>query len=103
MKKTIHLKETELKRMIAESVKKVLKEGIWYGDVEPFKKIINAASEIMKENEYANAEDYEPWDDGDSSDYSYDIYKWAEKISNEAEEWLGMNSSNTSINGGENW
>ncbi len=48
MKQTIKLRESELKRMIAESVKRVLNEDTWY-DANPHKfsdKLANALNKL---------------------------------------------------------
>lgn len=74
-----------------------------YGSVEPFEQILKAASEIRRAYEYTQADDYEPWDDCDGRDLAPELYRWAERIENEAEDYIRMNSINTPINGGENW
>ena len=88
---------------VHESVKRQLKESVWYGDTKPFEAIVSAANAIMKSNEHTVQDDYEGWDDGDGRDFGPDLYRWAERVCNEAEEWTRYNSSNSSINGGENW
>lgn len=103
MKKTTRLTENELKHLIKESVKRILNESCWYGDTKPFEQILDAASKICEEFKYTQDENWEPWDDCDGRDLSYDIYSWAEKVMNEAENWIHYNSSNTPINGGEDW
>ena len=57
----------------------------------------------MLANQDKVQDDYDGWDDDDGRDLGPDMYYWAEKVHNEAEEWMGCNSSFTSINGGENW
>lgn len=101
--KQIKLTEKELYQIVTESVNKLINESCWYGDTKPFVQILKAASEIRQKYEYSNNEDYEPFDDCDGRDLSYDIYLWAKKIEDEAENWINRNSSNASINGGENW
>ena len=99
-KQIVRLTESQLRGMITESVKKVLKESCWYGDTKPFEVIRNAAEEIMDKFQYTQEDDYEPYDE---YDFHWSIYEWAKKISNDAEGYIHCNSSNTSINGGENW
>lgn len=101
-KNVIRINESQLKQMISESVKKVLKEACWYGDTKPFEIIRNAAEQIMSNFQYTQEDDYEPFND---SPYDHEgwIYKWAERIYLDAEEYIGMNSSNSPINGGEDW
>ena len=101
MKKTIT--ESQLRNIVAESVKKVLKESTLYCDTQPFKDIYRAATQIMEKFEYTQKDEYEPWDDCDGRDLSPEVYQWAKKIADEAEDWLQYNSTNQSINGGENW
>jgi hypothetical protein len=103
MKNTVRITESQLKQMISESVKKVLKESCLYCDPQPFQEIYAAAEKICGEYEYVNNEDWEPSDDCDGRDLSYDVYSWAERIKREAEYWIQRNSSNTPINGGEDW
>lgn len=85
---------------VKKIVKNILKEEYcWYGDTEPLETIIEASKQIM-ENSKFNDPEYE----GDNDDAAaYDVYKWAEKVAQDAEEYLHYNSRNTSINGGENW
>lgn len=103
MKKTIRLSESDLHRVIKESVKRILGESCWYGDTKPFEQIIDAANKIMQDFEHVNAEDYEPSDDCDGADLDPQIYQWAKKVAYDAEDYLHSNSSYTSINGGETW
>ena len=74
-----------------------------YGSVEPYEKILVAATEIMKDYEYTQADDYEPWDDCDGRDMAPELYRWAKRVAEDAEYYIRMNSSNTPINGGEDW
>lgn len=96
----IQINENELKQIIAESIEKILNEGTWYGDIKPFEIIYNAANQIIHNLEYINNDNYEEVGD----DYSYDsMYNWAIKVRDDAEYYIRNNSSNTSINGGEEW
>ena len=74
-----------------------------YGSVEPYEQILKAATEIMKNYEYASKEDYEPWDDCDGRDMAPEVYLWAKNVADQAERYIEMNSRNTPINGGEDW
>lgn len=102
MKRIIKLTESDLHRLIKETVKRTLKESIWYGDTKPLENIIQMADEIISNYEYVNEPDYEDRSD-DGYDMDAQLYEWATKVRNEAEEWIRLNSSNASINGGENW
>ena len=99
----IKLNEQQLKKMIAESVKKVLKESCWYGDEKPFQTILSAANEIIDKFAYTQENDYDDIGDCDGPDITPQIYKWAEDVAYNAEKWLRYNSRYTSINGGEDW
>ena len=99
-KNKIRITENELKQIVTESIEKILNEGTWYGDIKPFEKIYNAANQIIHNLEYINNDNYEEVGD----DYSYDsMYNWAIKVRDDAEYYIRNNSSNTSINGGEEW
>ena len=53
MKRTIHLKESELKQMIAESVKRVIKENktnTYFNDVYNFNEILNKSNNTLNES-----------------------------------------------------
>jgi hypothetical protein len=53
MKRTIHLKESELKQMIAESVKRVIKENktnAYFNDVYNFNEILNKSNKTLDES-----------------------------------------------------
>lgn len=102
MKRIIRLTESDFHRLIKESVKRILKESVWYGDTKPLENIIKMADEIINNYEYVNEPDYENRSD-DGYDMHAQLYEWAKKVRNEAEEWIGINSSNASMNGGENW
>jgi hypothetical protein len=96
----IKLTESKLKQIVAESVKKVLKEDVWYGDTKPFETIYNAADQIVQELKYVNDDNYEEAGD----DYSYGrMYEWALKVRDDADYYISNHSSNASINGGEDW
>ena len=97
----ITIKESHLKKIINESLKKVLNENCWYGDTSPFEEIYKNADKICSSLEdRVNSEDYEEWGD----DFSYGrMYEWAKKVRDDAEEYIRCNSHYTSINGGENW
>lgn len=99
-KQIVRLTESQLRGMITESVKKVLKESYWYGDTKPFEVIRNAAEELMDKFQYTQEDDYES---DDAYDFGWDIYEWAKKTYYNAEEYIGCNSSYAPINGGENW
>ena len=103
MNRTIRLSKSDLHRVINESVRKVLRESCWYGDTKPFEQIIDAANKIMQHFEYANAEDYDPWDGCDGADLAPQIYQWAEKVADDAGYYMRSHSSNTPVNGGEDW
>ena len=99
MKKVVRLTESDLHKLIKESVKKVMNESTWYGDTKPFETIYNAANQIVEQLDYVN-DDYE--ESGD--DYSYGrMYNWAVRVRDDAEYYIRENSSNTPINGGEDW
>jgi len=48
MKQTIRLKESELKRMISESVRRILGESCWYGDTKPLRKYYKQHQKLVK-------------------------------------------------------
>jgi len=99
-KKLIRLTESDLHRVIKESVYKILNESCWYGDTKPFETIYRAAQEIVDKLEYVNDNEYEEWGD----DYRYSsMYDWAKRVANDAEYYIRNHSSNVSINGGEDW
>ena len=102
-KNTIRLNENTLKQIVAESVKRVLNESCWYGDVKPFQTIISAANEIMDKFGHTQDDNYDGIGDCDGSDIAPQIYEWAKNVAEDAEDWLRYNSSHTSINGGEDW
>lgn len=99
----IRINEQQLKKIVAESVKKVLKESCWYGDEKPFNTIIKAANEIMNKFDYTQDDNYDGMGDCDGPDITPEIYKWAKDVAYNAEYWLRYNSKYTSINGGEDW
>lgn len=89
----IKINEEQLKNIIGESVKKVLKEGYPYTDDEAYAlnmklheelgKLYDAAFNIAKElsltkkNSIVNS-NYDP---------KVELYEWAKKITQDAEEW----------------
>lgn len=91
------ISESEIRRIVKESVKSILKEDYcWWGDTKPIETIMQACAEIV----YGKKEtDFEDIDDR----ASYELYQWANKTYEEAEKWLQCNSYNTPINGGGNW
>lgn len=99
----IRLTENQLHKIIKNSVNNILKESTLYCDTKPFKQIMDAANKIVEKYDYVNDKNFEPDDDYDGRDLSYDVYEWAKKTYDEAEEWLRYNSDNCSINGGEDW
>ena len=101
-KKTVKLTESKLRNIIAESIKRVLKEGVWYGDIKPFETIIYACNEILNKFEYVNNDDYEDWSD-DGYDLAPYMCKWAERVKDEAERYIGSNSQNAPIGANEGW
>ena len=60
-------------------------------------------NEIMDKFGYTQDENYDDIGDGDGPDIAPQIYEWAKTVVEDAEYWLRYNSSNTSINGGEDW
>lgn len=111
MKQVIKLKESQLRKMIEESLnhvllekgiknKKLIKEASWYGNIEPLKQIAVSAELLMNDLEYTQDSKYIESLDGDT-DYNGMIYEWAKKVMNEAEEWIGLNSSNMPIGNGQ--
>ena len=103
MAKTIKLTESELKSMIAESVKKILKESCLYGGEKELQTIIQAAQRLQEQFEYVNDDEYDGVGDCDGAPLEPEVYKWATRVMQEAEEWLSYTSGNVSINGGEDW
>lgn len=102
-KKVIRLTESDLHRIIAKSVKNVLNESVWYGDVKPFETIIYACNEILNKFEYVNNDNYEDWSDCDGNDLKPYIYKWAVRVKEEAERYIDSNSQNAPIGANEGW
>ena len=89
-----------LEEKIRRMVRKQLNEDYcWYGDTKPLETIIEGCNQLMESSKF-NDPEYE----GDDDDVaSYHIYEWAKKVAKDAEEYLGCNSQNVSVNGGENW
>ena len=102
-KKTIRLTESDLKKIVTESVKRALKESTLYCDTKPFEDIIKATNTILEKFEYVNDEDWEPSDDCDGRDLTPEVYNWAKKVREDAEDWLRQTSAYSPINGGEDW
>jgi hypothetical protein len=67
--------------------------AIIYGSIKPYEKILEAANEILEQYNYTQEDDYEPWDDCDGRDLAPHLYKWAEKLHDDAEYYLRLNSS----------
>ena len=96
-KQVIRLTESDLHRILKESVNKVLNEEyVWWGDTKPLETIMSACGEMIKGK---NESDFEDVDDR----AAFDLYQWATKVYQEAEQFLHCNAHNTPINGGENW
>lgn len=100
MKQTVKLTESKLRGMIQEAVNNTLNENYrilsesyyWYGDTTPLEEIISACNKIYhKYIEYGD-KDYEF--DPEESTARYDLWKWAQKVCSEAEEFCGYNTSN---------
>ncbi len=102
-KNVIKLNENILRQIVAESVKKVLKESCWYGDEKPFQTIISAANEIVDKFDYTQDDNYDEIGDCDGPDIVPQIYRWAKNVAETAEYWLRYNSRYVPINGGEDW
>lgn len=102
-KNVVKINENTLRQIVAESVKKVLKESCWYGDEKPFQTIISAANEIVDKFDYTQDDNYDDIGDCDGPDITPQIYKWAKNVAEGAEYWLRYNSRYTPINGGEDW
>lgn len=98
-KKTVRLTESKLKSIVAESVKRVLSEAVWYGDIKPFETIVYACQQIKEKFSHVNEPNYEDMSD-DSSNMEYRIYDWADRTENDAMDYINHNSQNTPIGGG---
>lgn len=97
-KKIIRLTESDLHNLVKESVQRILKEEyVWWGDTKPVETIMRAASEIRRNFEELYQEDYE-FEPEDRA--KLDLYNWAKKIENEAEDFIRYNAHNAPINGG---
>lgn len=57
----------------------------------------------MNKFEYVNDDDYEDQSDCDGRDLSYDIYRCAKGVRDEAEDYIYYNSQNASIGANEGW
>ena len=99
----IKLTERDLHGIVKESVNRILKEEyVWWGDTKPLETIVSSANEIVRhfEEAYPDAENY----DFDPEDRAkIDLYNWAKKIQDDAEDFIRYNAHNVSINGGEDW
>jgi len=99
--KRIRLTESDLHRIVKESVNRVINEEyVWWGDTKPLETIMTAASQIRSEFEKNYPEDYE-FDESDRA--KLDLYNWAKQVEDRAEEFIRYNAHNAPINGGENW
>lgn len=96
MKRKIRLTESKLKNIISESLKRILSESVWYGNTEPFETIIKACQQIKDSFNYVNDDDYEDMSD-DNSGIEYGIYKWADRIENEANSFIESEAHNIPI------
>jgi hypothetical protein len=100
-KQLIRLTENDLHKIIKESVKNVLNESCWHGDVKPFEVIYQMADKIVTSLEdRINDENYEEW--GDDFRYSH-MYEWAKRVRDDSEQYMHCNSQFSPINGGEDW
>ena len=97
------INESQLRKIIKESIKKSLNESCLYCDGQPFYQIHEAARKIRLDFSHVTDEGWEPWDDCDGPDLSYHVYSWAKEVEEQAENWISHLSSNTPINGGEDW
>jgi len=100
-KKLIRLKESDLHRIVKESVNRILNEEyVWWGDTKPVETIMMAANQIRTKFEKDYPEDYE-FDVDDRA--KLDLYNWAKQVEDRAEDFIRYNAHNVSINGGEDW
>lgn len=67
---------------------------VWHGDITPFQEIKKNAQIILDNFSQYNGED---------DNVEIDIVQWAQKVIDDAEQFMATNSNNTPINGGENW
>lgn len=101
MKNKIRLTESDLRRIVKESVNRILNEEyVWWGDTKPLETIMMAASQITRKFENDYSEDYE-FDDDERA--KLDLYRWAKQVEDKAEEFIRYNADNVPINGGEDW
>ena len=101
MKKITRLTESDLHRIVKESVKRILNEEyVWWGDTKPLETIMMAANQITRKFENDYSEDYE-FDDDERA--KLDLYRWAKQVEDNAEEFIRYNADNVPINGGEDW
>lgn len=92
--------ESQLRKIVSESVTQIIKENVLYCDVKPFQDIYHAAKQIMDKFSYIMDDNYEP--SGDEY-LVLQAYQWAKRVCEEADEWIQYNADNASVNGGENW
>ena len=100
-KKKIKLTESDLHRIIKETVNNVLTESYWYGDTQPFETIYQMADKIVTSLEDSvNDQNYEEI----GGDFSYsEMYEWAKRVRDDAEAYIHRNSDFAPINGGADW
>jgi len=88
MKKNVQrINESQLRAIVAESVKKVLKESHSMELEAALQDICRASSLIRNKTEYTQEEDYEPDYEIGYNDAAY-LHKWASEIEEQASEWL---------------
>jgi hypothetical protein len=96
------INENQLRRVVRESINKILKEDyVWWGDTKPLETIMVAASEIRRYFEEQYPDDNYEFDEDDRA--KLDLYNWAKRVENDAEDFIRYNAHNTPINGGEDW
>ena len=96
------INENQLRRVVRESINKILKEDyVWWGDTKPLETIMVAASEIRRHFEEQYPDGNHEFDEDDRA--KLDLYNWAKRVENEAEDFIRYNAQNTPINGGEDW
>ena len=97
----VRLDESHLRRIVENTVKQVLKEECcWWGDTKPLEEICRIASQIADDV----MPDFDNETDFDESDRArFDLWKWAERVAEEAESFMRCEANNMPINGGEDW
>lgn len=68
----------------------------WWGSTKPLETIMQCCNTLTKN---VNEDDFEY----DEDRARYDLYKWAKRVYDEAEEFIRYNARNISINGGGDW